>query len=144
MVKLHFHGQSCWTFDDGTHRVLIDPFLRDNPLADVKPEDVKGIEAILLGVLVFIAFVQIMAMQGVDLSTVIPAERLDLAEAQIEAYWALPWFGAMLGAVERVFAICVQLLLSLLVLNADVSAHRTMGTGVIMRERKLTEYHSGY
>ena len=48
MVKLHFHGQSCWTFDDGSHRVLIDPFLRDNPLADVKPEDVKEIDAILL------------------------------------------------------------------------------------------------
>ncbi len=77
-----------------------------------------GIEAILFGVLAFIAFIQIMAMQGVELSTVIPAERLDLAEAQIEAYWALPWFGAMLGAVERVFAICVQLLLSLLVLQA--------------------------
>lgn len=77
-----------------------------------------GIEAILLGMLAFIAFVQIMAIQGVDLSTVIPAEQLDLAEAQINAYWSLPWFGAMLGAVERVFAICIQLLLSLLVLQA--------------------------
>ncbi len=77
-----------------------------------------GIEAILLGVLALIAFVQIMAMQGIDLSTVVPAEQLDLAEAQIDAYWALPWFGAMLGAVERGFAICIQLLLSLLVLQA--------------------------
>lgn len=77
-----------------------------------------GIEAILLGVLAFIAFVQIMALQGVDLSTVIPAEQLDLAEAQIAAYWSLPWFGAMLGVVERVFAICIQLFLSLLVLQA--------------------------
>ena len=44
-MKLHFHGQSCWTVSDGDHRVLIDPFLRDNPLADVKPEDVTGIAA---------------------------------------------------------------------------------------------------
>ena len=26
MVKLQFHGHSCWEIDDGTHRVLIDPF----------------------------------------------------------------------------------------------------------------------
>jgi L-ascorbate metabolism protein UlaG (beta-lactamase superfamily) len=48
MVTLKFHGQSCWEIDDGTHRVLIDPFLTDNPLADVGPEAFDKLDAILL------------------------------------------------------------------------------------------------
>ena len=32
MLKLRFHGHSCWEVEDGTHRVLIDPFLTGNPL----------------------------------------------------------------------------------------------------------------
>lgn len=39
MARLVFHGQSCCEIstDDGT-RMLIDPFLTDNPVADVGPE----------------------------------------------------------------------------------------------------------
>ncbi len=48
MVKLHFHGHSCWEIDDGTHRVLIDPFLNGNELADVKPDAFDKLDAILL------------------------------------------------------------------------------------------------
>ncbi len=48
MVKLHFHGHSCWEIDDGTHRVLIDPFLDGNELADVTPDAFDKLDAILL------------------------------------------------------------------------------------------------
>ncbi len=48
MVKLHFHGHSCWEIDDGTHRVLIDPFLNGNELADVTPDAFDKLDAILL------------------------------------------------------------------------------------------------
>ena len=48
MVSLHFHGHSCWEITDGTHRVLIDPFLTGNELADVGPESFDELDAILL------------------------------------------------------------------------------------------------
>jgi L-ascorbate metabolism protein UlaG (beta-lactamase superfamily) len=48
MVKLHFHGHSCWELDDGTHRVLIDPFLTGNPQADVKPDSFGKLDAIVI------------------------------------------------------------------------------------------------
>jgi len=48
MMKLTFHGQSCWEIHDGSHRVLIDPFLTDNPLADVGPDAFDTLDAILL------------------------------------------------------------------------------------------------
>ncbi len=48
MVKLHFHGHACWEISDGSHRVLIDPFLTDNAQADVGPEAFDELDAILL------------------------------------------------------------------------------------------------
>lgn len=48
MLKLTFHGHACWELDDGSHRVLIDPFLTGNPLADVGPEAFDKLNAILV------------------------------------------------------------------------------------------------
>ncbi|MBD3234649.1 MAG: metal-dependent hydrolase [candidate division Zixibacteria bacterium] len=47
MLNITFLGHSCFTLDDDKHKVIIDPFLSGNPLAQVKPEDVK-VNAILL------------------------------------------------------------------------------------------------
>jgi len=41
MAKLTYHGHACFSLEDDTYHVLIDPFLSGNPLADVKPEDLK-------------------------------------------------------------------------------------------------------
>jgi L-ascorbate metabolism protein UlaG (beta-lactamase superfamily) len=48
MVQLHFHGHACWEITNGNHRVLIDPFLTGNPLADVGPDSFDKLDAILL------------------------------------------------------------------------------------------------
>ncbi len=48
MPTLTFHGHSCWEVADGAHRVLIDPFLTGNPLADVGPERFTSLDAILI------------------------------------------------------------------------------------------------
>lgn len=41
MINLVYHGHACFGINDGTYDLLIDPFLRGNPLADVQPEDVN-------------------------------------------------------------------------------------------------------
>ena len=48
MLKLVFHGHSCWEFDDGKRRLLIDPFLTGNPLADVGPDHFEKLDAIIV------------------------------------------------------------------------------------------------
>jgi L-ascorbate metabolism protein UlaG (beta-lactamase superfamily) len=48
MLTLQFHGHSCWQVDDGTHRVLIDPFLTGNPLADVGPDAFGKLDAVIV------------------------------------------------------------------------------------------------
>ncbi len=41
-MRLQFLGHAAFLLDDGTHRVLIDPFLSGNPLAAVSPEEVTA------------------------------------------------------------------------------------------------------
>ncbi|HEX6790676.1 MAG TPA: metal-dependent hydrolase [Candidatus Krumholzibacteria bacterium] len=48
MVKLVFHGHSCWEVQGSKHRILIDPYLTGNPVADVTPADFSRLDAILL------------------------------------------------------------------------------------------------
>ncbi len=48
MLTLHYHGHDCWEFDDGKHRVLIDPFLSGNPQADAKPDAFKKLDAVIV------------------------------------------------------------------------------------------------
>jgi uncharacterized membrane protein YhfC len=77
-----------------------------------------GIEAVLLGILAAVGFVTMIGYRSVDLSTVpsIPAEQLELAKQQVAAYWSTPWYMALMGVVERIFAVCLHVSLSLMVL----------------------------
>jgi uncharacterized membrane protein YhfC len=72
-----------------------------------------GIEAIILGVSVLAAFVSISGMT--------PAQIADLpsaAHAQVTAFLEAPPLLTLLGAVERFFAICLHLAMSLLVMQS--------------------------
>lgn len=79
-----------------------------------------GTEAFLLGILAAIGFVNMVIYQNVDLSTVpsIPPEQLELAKQQVAAYWSVPWYMALVGFVERIFAVCLHVSLSIMVLYA--------------------------
>ena len=48
MVTLTFHGHSCWEIAGKSHRVIIDPFLKGNDLADIAPDDISKLDAILV------------------------------------------------------------------------------------------------
>jgi uncharacterized membrane protein YhfC len=76
-----------------------------------------GIEAMILGLLALIAFFQMLTLRNADLTTLIPAEQLELAQFQIATYWSSPWYATFLGAVERIFALTAQVTLSVIVLQ---------------------------
>ncbi len=77
-----------------------------------------GIEAIIFGVLAGISLIRLLALRDADLSAIFPANQLEIAKEQIEFYWSLPWYGALLGAIERLSAICFHLSATVLVLQA--------------------------
>ncbi len=77
-----------------------------------------GVEAILLG---FIGLINVGVLYGMSKGSflsLIPIEQMALVEQQIESLFTLPWYMTLLGAVERVFAICFHLSASLMVMQA--------------------------
>ncbi|WKZ20130.1 MAG: metal-dependent hydrolase [Candidatus Jettenia sp. CY-1] len=46
-MKITYHGHSCFLIEGSRYSVIFDPFLKGNPLAKIKPEDVK-VDAILV------------------------------------------------------------------------------------------------
>jgi len=82
-----------------------------------------GIEAILLGVMAILTFVNMMVYRTIDLSTVpsIPANQLELAKQQVAAYWSVPTYMPFIGLLERSFAICLHVSLSVMVLYSIAS-----------------------
>ncbi|MBI2333361.1 MAG: YhfC family intramembrane metalloprotease [Chloroflexi bacterium] len=82
-----------------------------------------GTEAIIFGVITALTFVNMLAYRYIDLSTVpnIPPEQLELAKQQVEAYWFTPPSLALLGVVERIFAMCLHVALSVMVMHGLVS-----------------------
>ena len=79
-----------------------------------------GIEALIFGSLAAVGFFTMVAYRSIDLSTVpsIPADQLALAKQQVAAYWSAPAYMAIMGFVERIFAMCLHVGLSVMVLYA--------------------------
>jgi uncharacterized membrane protein YhfC len=67
---------------------------------------------------VFYTFIQMAAAREMDLSKVVPASQLALAQQQVNVYWSAAWPLTLLGAVERIFTIPCQIAFSVLVLQA--------------------------
>ncbi len=82
-----------------------------------------GIEAILLGALVLLTYFQMVALQDVDLVSVVPANRLAILQARVDYYWSLPWTLSLLGSLERGFTIMTHLALSVIVLQVFTRNH---------------------
>ncbi len=77
-----------------------------------------GIEAILLGLLGAVNIVGLLVtLNNEALLSAIPADQQAILNATVANLLATPWYGLLLGAVERVFAIAAHLALSVMVLQ---------------------------
>jgi L-ascorbate metabolism protein UlaG (beta-lactamase superfamily) len=47
-VKATFHGHACFLLEGDGKRVVIDPFLTGNPVADIGPQELPRLDAVLL------------------------------------------------------------------------------------------------
>ncbi len=76
-----------------------------------------GVEAIILGILAGVSYVNLILLrENPALLNNLPAEQLALARSQVEAYWSAPWSMSLMGAIERLFALCLHLSLATLVM----------------------------
>jgi len=76
-----------------------------------------GMEALLVGILGTLTFVNMFVLRNGDLAALgVPVEMIETARDQVAAFWNTPAHIAILGLVERIFAICLHLVLSVMVL----------------------------
>lgn len=77
-----------------------------------------GVEAIILGGMVLIGFFRVLSLKGVDLSTTLAPDQINVVQNQLEAYWNTPWYIFLMAPIERIWAICLHLCATLLVIRA--------------------------
>lgn len=77
-----------------------------------------GAEAIILGGLALFAMIQLTAARNMDLSTIYSGTTLQTAQSQVQSYWSMPWYASMLGVVERLFTIVIQVSLAVIVVQS--------------------------
>jgi len=76
-----------------------------------------GAAAIILGILVLYNFANMVMVRNLDLSTVVTPDQVPALQAQIAAFWSVPWYHALWEAVEQLFLIPVQICCAVLVLQ---------------------------
>jgi uncharacterized membrane protein YhfC len=76
-----------------------------------------GIEAILVGLSVAATYVAFIVLQTPGGLSQVPPEQQPLVAEQLAAYWSQPWPMTLLGAVERVWALCLHLSCAVMVLQ---------------------------
>jgi uncharacterized membrane protein YhfC len=77
------------------------------------------VEALFTAGLVLVTLVNMIVLRQMRLETLgLSGEVLEQAQTQVEAYWSITWYLPLLGGLERVFAICIQIALSLLVVRS--------------------------
>ncbi|MFO0659561.1 MAG: YhfC family glutamic-type intramembrane protease [Polyangiaceae bacterium] len=77
-----------------------------------------GIEAAFVGVSAAQLLISMLAMRGVELTHLVPAEQLAAAQKQYDSYWNAAWFIPLVGGLERCMSMVFHLSASLLVMRA--------------------------
>ncbi len=105
-----------------------------------------GLEAIILGGLVLVNFFAMLAVRGMDLRAMVPANQLPLVQAQVRAFWNANWWMPLLGSWERFWTLPVHVFLAVLVmraftrrnaayLGAAIAWHTLVDAGVVVAVR---------
>jgi uncharacterized membrane protein YhfC len=98
-----------------------------------------GLEAIILGGLVLVSYVNMVALRNANLTTLgLSADQQAALAKQLAAYWSAPWYFTLLGAVERLFALCMHLSLAVMVMRA-LSRHNLLWLGAAILWHALAD-----
>lgn len=79
-----------------------------------------GAEAIAFGLLGLYAYIQLVALRNPAILATLPAGQMEAIQTQVTAYWSTPWYLTLMGALERLLTIPVQICFSVLVLQTFV------------------------
>ncbi len=76
-----------------------------------------GAMAIVLGVFALFYVSQMFRYRNADLSTIVPADQLAYAQAEVARFWSQPWYFTLLNALESISFLMVNIGLATLVMR---------------------------
>ncbi len=122
-IQAIFYGLSAGLFEEGARYLILRFWLKEARswrTGILFGAGHGGAEAIIFGALVLFAYIQLLALRNAtpaELAQVAGQANVELAQAQINAYWSAPWYATLLGAVERLFTIPCQIALAVIVMQ---------------------------
>jgi uncharacterized membrane protein YhfC len=126
IIQAVFYGLSAGLFEEGARYIILRFWLKEARswrTGILFGAGHGGVEAIIFGALVLYGYIQLLALRGAtpaQLSQYIPANQIELAQAQLAAYWSAPWYNTLLGAVERLFTIPCQIAMAVMVMQVFI------------------------
>ena len=76
-----------------------------------------GIEATIWILIMLLNYTIFMVLRTADLSTLLPPEQMIPLQQGLDLFWGVAWYDSLLGAVERILTLPIQLALTILVLQ---------------------------
>lgn len=111
-----------------------------------------GMEAIIFYVVVMLLnYIIFMALRTVDLTSMLPPEQLIPLQQGLDLFWGVAWYDSMLGALERMLVLPIQMALSVMVLQVftrgqsrwlwfAVGWHALLDAAAVLGVRQLGAY----
>ena len=85
-----------------------------------------GFEAMILGILAGLTVVNMIALHNnPDMLASVPADKLALVQKQLATFWSTPWYLALMGAVERVSTLIIQISLAVIVMQTFLKKNKS-------------------
>ncbi len=76
-----------------------------------------GAEAILFGLAVLVGYVSMLALHLMGSAALAAVPQSELVQQQVAAYWSMPWYDSLMGALERLLAIPIQIAMAVIVMQ---------------------------
>ena len=84
-----------------------------------------GFEAIILGILAGLTLVNMIFLyNNPDALTALPADKMILVQEQLSKYWSMPWYWALMGVVERISTLIIQISLAVIVMQVFLKRNK--------------------
>jgi uncharacterized membrane protein YhfC len=76
-----------------------------------------GCEAIILSFLLILTLFEMIELRHADLSKILPPDKVQAVQEELDAYWSMPWYESFMPAMERVSALTFHVSASVIVLQ---------------------------
>ncbi len=85
-----------------------------------------GFEAMILGILAGLTLINMIFLKNnPDALAALPADKASLMQEQMSTFWAMPWYLALMGVVERISTLIIQISLAVIVMQVFLKRNKS-------------------